>query len=85
MFDLDLPAALLTRVQQLSVRAHQSLGCRVFSRVDWKIDAETYEPFILEVNTIPGFTDHSLLPKSAARAGIPFDQLIQTILDLSIT
>ncbi|MEK6676645.1 MAG: D-alanine--D-alanine ligase [Planctomycetota bacterium] len=85
LFDLDLPAALLTRVQQLSVRAHQSLGCRVFSRVDWKIDAETYEPFILEVNTIPGFTDHSLLPKSAARAGIPFDQLIQTILDLSIT
>ncbi len=84
LFDLDLPAVLLERVQALSLRAHRCLGCRVFSRVDWKVDAQSNEPFILEVNTIPGFTDHSLLPKAAARTGMSFDKLCQTIIDLSL-
>ena len=85
LFDLDLPAALLERVQKLSVAAHKALGCRVFSRVDWMVDAETLEPFVLEVNTIPGFTSHSLLPKSAARIGMSFDELCQRIVESSLT
>jgi len=84
VFDIDLPAALLRRVQDLSLAAHRALGCDVFSRVDCMIDAAAGEPFILEVNTIPGFTGHSLLPKAAARIGLNFDQLCQRIVDLSL-
>ncbi len=84
LFDLTLPSLLLDRVRALSLEAHQALGCRVFSRVDWRVDADCAEPFLLEVNTIPGFTTHSLLPKAAARVGIGFDELCQRIVELSL-
>ncbi len=84
LFDLDLAPALLKRVQALSLAAHSALGCRIFSRVDWMVDAESLEPCVLEVNTIPGFTSHSLLPKSAARIGLSFDRLCQRIVELSL-
>ena len=84
LFDLDLPDTLLERVQVLSLAAHRHLGCAVFSRVDWMIDAASRRPLVLEVNTIPGFTSHSLLPKAAARVGIGFDQLCQRIVELSL-
>ena len=83
LFDHDLPPALLELVQALSLRAHRALGCCVFSRVDCMIEAATLEPFFLEVNTIPGFTSHSLLPKAAARIGMGFDRLCQRIVELS--
>ncbi len=84
LFDLELPESLLEQVQRLSERAHQSLGCRALSRVDWIIDEQTQVPFALEVNTIPGFTSHSLVPKAAARVGIDFDDLCQRIIELSM-
>ena len=84
LFELDLPRALLERVQRLSLAAHRALGCRVFSRVDCMIDAATLEPYFLELNTIPGFTNHSLLPKAAARIGLTFDLLCQRIVELSM-
>ncbi len=84
VFDLDLPSALLQRVQRLSLTAHRTLGCRVLSRVDWMIDAKTLEPYVLEINTIPGFTSHSLVPKAAACVGLDFDQLCQRIVELSL-
>ncbi len=84
LFDLDLPEHLLTRVKRLSLEAHRALGCRAFSRVDWMVAADSLEPYILEVNTIPGFTSHSLLPKAAARVGLSFDQLCQRIVELSL-
>ncbi len=83
-FDLDLPASLIERVSALSVTAHTVLGCRAFSRVDWMVDAVTHEPFVLEINTIPGFTDHSLVPKAAAIRGLSFEQLCARIIDLSL-
>ena len=84
LFDLDLPHDLLERVQRLSLAAHRALGCRVFSRVDCMVDAASMEPYFLEVNTIPGFTSHSLLPKAAARIGLTFDRLCQRIVELSM-
>ncbi len=83
LFDFDLPQALLREVQQLSLEAHRVLGCRDFSRVDWMIDAVDLHPYVLEVNTIPGFTDHSLLPKAAARDNLSFDHLCRQILSLA--
>ncbi len=83
VFDIDLPAAVLAEIQALSVKAHQALGCRDFSRVDWMVDGQSHQPYALEVNTIPGFTDHSLLPKAANRAGLSFAMLCQRIVELA--
>jgi len=83
VFDTSVSKSVGRRVQELSLTAHRALGCRAFSRIDWMIDASTDKPFALEVNTIPGFTSHSLLPKAAARVGIGFDELCQKILELS--
>jgi D-alanine-D-alanine ligase len=66
------------------VKAHLALGCRDFSRVDWMVDRATHQPYALEVNTIPGFTDHSLLPKAAGRAGLSFPQLCERIVQLAL-
>jgi len=84
LFELDLPQLLLQRVQRLSLEAHRVLRCRGFSRVDWMVDERTLEPYALEVNTIPGFTSHSLLPKAASRIGLSFDDLCQRIVELSL-
>lgn len=84
LFDFDLPDDLIRRVESLSLAAHRALGCRVLSRVDWMVDGATLEPYFLEVNTIPGFTSHSLVPKAAARIGLDFEQLCQRIVELSL-
>jgi len=84
LFELDMPADLLDEVKKTALAAHRALGCRVFSRVDFMIDGETSLPYLLEINTIPGFTSHSLVPKAAARIGIDFDQLCQRIIELSL-
>jgi D-alanine-D-alanine ligase len=84
VFDIDLPDKLLRRVREMSLRVHNGLGCRVFSRMDWMVDGATLEPFFLEINTIPGFTSHSLVPKAAGRVGISFEQLCERIIALSL-
>jgi D-alanine-D-alanine ligase len=61
-----------------SLAAHRALGCRDFSRVDLRMTAAG-EMHVLEVNTIPGFTGHSLLPKAAGARGIGFAQLVERI------
>ena len=82
--DIDLPPAFLEDLVAMSVRAHQALGCRDFSRVDWRVNDETLEPYLLEVNVIPGLTSHSLLPKAAAKAGLSMPMLGQRIVDLAL-
>lgn len=64
------------RVLDLARRAVRSLGVTGLSRVDLRVDL-TGQPWVLEVNTVPGLTDHSLSPKAAARAGIPFGELCE--------
>ena len=84
-FDIDLPAETLKEVQRLRLLAHNALGCRDFSRVDWIVSAKDHRPYALEVNTIPGFTSHSLLPKASSRVDIDFDRLCQRIVDLAMS
>jgi D-alanine-D-alanine ligase len=67
------------RLGALAVAAHRALGCRGASRVDFRLDGRG-RPQVLEVNTIPGMTETSLLPKAAAAAGIGFDELVARIL-----
>jgi D-alanine-D-alanine ligase len=83
-FDIDLPPRLLADIGEKSLHAFQVLGCRGFGRVDWMVDRVTHEPFILEINTIPGFTTHSLLPKAAGQAGLNFAELCQRIIELAV-
>ena len=68
------------RAQELAVRAHNSLGCRTFSRVDMILNKDD-KIYVLEVNTIPGFTERSLLPKAAAAANISFPELCNVIVN----
>jgi D-alanine-D-alanine ligase len=75
----DLDAAVAARVQELALAAFELLGCSVFARVDLMLERETSEPFVLEVNPIPGLTETSLLPQAADAAGIGFDDLIARI------
>lgn len=66
-------------IKDAALKAHESLGCRGFSRVDL-ILREDNVPFVLEVNTIPGFTEVSLLPRAARAAGLTFGQLCRSII-----
>jgi D-alanine-D-alanine ligase len=61
----------------------KALGIEVYSRVDVLLDAQN-RPYVLEANTIPGMTQTSLLPKSAAAHGIPFGDLCLRIADISL-
>jgi len=79
----DLPKDVYDHIQDLSVRAAAGLGLRDFCRVDWRLDKDN-RPFFLEVNAIPGFTDHSLLPKAAKQAGIGMVDLCKTIVDMAL-
>ncbi len=79
----DLPEATTRRVQEAALAAHRALGVEVYSRVDVLLDEDGC-PFVLEVNTIPGMTASSLLPKAARAAGIEFPELCLRILELSL-
>jgi D-alanine-D-alanine ligase len=73
-----LPEGVTRKLQAEAVTACRALGCRGAARVDFMVRGE--ELFCLEVNTIPGMTETSLLPKAAGAAGIPFDELVLRIL-----
>ncbi len=74
----DLKEDLTLKLQELALRAHQALGCQDFSRVDFMLSIDR-QPYVLEVNSIPGFTETSLLPKAAQAEGISFAQLCRLI------
>lgn len=73
-----LPEEMLELVQQTAITAHLALGCRGLSRVDMIVHETT--PFVLEVNTIPGLTPTSLLPRSAESVGISFSELVDLLI-----
>jgi D-alanine-D-alanine ligase len=83
VFVEDLPKEVYLRVQELSVKLTVGLGLRDFCRVDWRLDKD-FNPYMLEVNAIPGFTDHSLLPKAADKAGVNMVELCQTIVQMAL-
>ena len=74
----------LTRlVQETALAAHRALGLQTYSRVDVQL-SEKGEPFVLEINTIPGMTPSSLLPEAAAAVGITYPALCARIIELSL-
>ena len=77
-----LPEEISSLVQQVALKAHRAIGHPVYSRIDFLLEDDIF-PSCLEINTIPGMTATSLLPKAAAAAGITFPQLCRRIVELS--
>jgi D-alanine-D-alanine ligase len=75
---------IMRNAEKAALSAHTALGCSGATRVDLIVDKEG-DPYVLEVNTIPGMTETSLLPKIAALAGLDFPHLIEEILKEAIT
>jgi D-alanine-D-alanine ligase len=88
MTEFVIPAQLspevTEEVQNTALRAHKALGCHGVSRVDMIVD-KMGKPWVCDVNSIPGLTDLSDLPAQAQAAGISYDELIEEILESSLT
>jgi D-alanine-D-alanine ligase len=75
-----LPEKQYQRVQEVALLAHQALGCRDLSRVDFVVPPQG-EPILLEVNTLPGMTPTSLFPDAAKAVGISFPDLVSLLVE----
>ena len=75
-----LPEGEEAAIQELVLKAYRVLGCRGWGRIDVMIDGATRKPFLLEINTSPGMTGHSLVPMSARAAGISYEDLCLQLL-----
>ena len=75
-----LPEGEEAAVQALVLKAFRTLGCRGWARADVMIDARTRKPYLLEINTSPGMTSHSLVPMSARSTGLSYEQLCLRVL-----
>ena len=82
LFDIDLPEKTLQQVRGWSLMAYRVLGVRHLCRVDFMVD-ECDRPWFIEVNTMPGFTTHSLLPMAAAEAGLSLSRLTDRLVRLA--
>ena len=75
-FETQVPSVQRERMQRIAVRVGRAIGTKGIARVDFRMDAASH-PWVLEINTIPGMTDHSLIPKAAARLGLGFAELCE--------
>ncbi|MDD4802235.1 MAG: D-alanine--D-alanine ligase [Syntrophomonas sp.] len=74
---------LQKKIGELSERVYKAIGCRGYARIDFIIDHDG-NPYVLEINTIPGMTEMSLVPDAARAVGISFDKLVEKILKLGL-
>jgi D-alanine-D-alanine ligase len=79
----DLPASVSEHIRRQSLLAYRSLGCSGYGRVDLRLN-DKMEYYCLEVNTLPGMTSHSLLPKMAEAEGISYAELVKKILETAL-
>lgn len=78
-----LPAAAVRRIQELAIRAFQSIDCRGMARVDFFLRTDG-EILVNEINTIPGFTAISMYPKLWEASGLPYPQLLDRLIELAL-
>jgi D-alanine-D-alanine ligase len=78
-----LPAEQEKQIQQLVLDSYRTLGCRGWSRADVMVRATDNQPYLLEINTSPGMTSHSLVPMSAKEAGLDYEELCIEILRMA--
>ncbi|HTI52535.1 MAG TPA: D-alanine--D-alanine ligase [Planctomycetaceae bacterium] len=82
-FDGKLPDEIQEQLARAAADARRAVGTRGIARIDLMVDADD-RPWVLEVNTVPGMTDHSLVPKAAAEAGIDFTELCERCLQSAL-
>jgi len=80
----EFPDDLIKKIQNLARHAHQALDCEVYSRTDVRIDKSGYL-YVLETNTLPGMTPTSFLPAQAKHIGLDYSDLVETLLEKSLT
>lgn len=78
-----IPKKIFQKVQSIALKVHKELGCKGFSRVDFLLKDDK-DPIVLEINTIPGLTPMSLLPKSAKAAGYSYSELLDKIIEYAL-
>ncbi len=78
-----LPPEVERRYSEVALASFRAVGATGWGRVDFMVD-DADQPLILEVNTVPGMTSHSLVPMAAAQAGIDFDELVWRVLETSM-
>ena len=83
LFDTIADGDVVARVQEMAVKCFEVLGCRHLGRVDMIIDDDDAE-YVLELNTLPGFTSHSLLPMAGAKAGYSASRLCSQIVEAAL-
>ena len=81
--ELDSDSSTIRRIQDNSVKIYKNLNCRHYARLDYILDNKG-NAYFLEINTLPGMTSTSLIPKAAKIASLDFDRLINTIVDIAI-
>ncbi len=79
-----LPASVTAEVERVALGAYEALGCGAYARVDLRLDDED-RPFLLEVNTVPGMTATSLVPKAAAASGLSFGDFLVAVVEHSLS
>lgn len=77
-FDTGLPASLVEQCRELARKANEVVGARDLARIDIMLD-DQHRPYLLEINTLPGFTPKSLLPEAAKQAGVEFGPLVDRL------
>jgi D-alanine-D-alanine ligase len=80
---IDVPVDVLEKVQWYALQAFRELGCRHMGRVDVMLDSN-HQPWILEINTLPGFTSHSLLPMAAHHKGLTMPELCDRLVRMAM-
>lgn len=76
------PGETTKEIQSIALRIHKMFGCRHYSRIDFRVD-ENDDPWFLEVNTLPGMTSTSLVPKAAKAIGLSFEEFIQCVIEMA--
>lgn len=83
LFRTGLPDEVLEDLKDFSMKVYEGIGCRHLSRVDFIVD-ESNQPWFLEINTMPGFTGHSLLPMAAREGGLEMPALCDRLVRLAL-
>jgi D-alanine-D-alanine ligase len=71
-------------VQELALAAYRALDCKTWGRADVMLDQKTGKPYLLEMNTSPGMTSHSLVPMAAKAAGIDYAELVLWVISQTL-
>ncbi|WP_432662530.1 D-alanine--D-alanine ligase [Wukongibacter baidiensis] len=80
----DIPKNISDEVRQMAIVAYKALGCTGLSRVDFFLEKETNKIYINEINTMPGFTKFSMYPLLWQETGLPYDELIEKLVELAL-